>query len=112
MARKKVAVSRSVAVNVASGVASSGASRTFAHRICRVGLAPPPLVPLEHGMPRPHRPRATSHIQFVPLLPFAYALRYIQTGGATPMADTSRDQFVLIKIEGMHCHRCEQSIKK
>jgi copper chaperone CopZ len=28
------------------------------------------------------------------------------------MADTSRDQFVLIKIEGMHCHRCEQSIKK
>ena len=28
------------------------------------------------------------------------------------MADTHRDQFVLIKIEGMHCHRCEQSIKK
>jgi len=28
------------------------------------------------------------------------------------MADTSRDQFLLIKIEGMHCHRCEQSIKK
>ena len=22
------------------------------------------------------------------------------------------DQFVMIKIEGMHCHRCEQSIKK
>jgi Cu+-exporting ATPase len=22
------------------------------------------------------------------------------------------DQFVLIRIEGMHCHRCEQAIKK
>ena len=28
------------------------------------------------------------------------------------MAETHGDQFVLIKIEGMHCHRCEQSIKK
>jgi copper chaperone CopZ len=26
--------------------------------------------------------------------------------------DVSRDQFVLIRIEGMHCHKCEQSIKK
>jgi copper chaperone CopZ len=26
--------------------------------------------------------------------------------------DVSRDQFVLIRIEGMHCHRCEQAIKK
>ncbi len=25
---------------------------------------------------------------------------------------TSSDQFVLIRIEGMHCHRCEQAIKK
>ena len=28
------------------------------------------------------------------------------------MADPHSDQFVMIKIEGMHCHRCEQSIKK
>jgi copper chaperone CopZ len=26
--------------------------------------------------------------------------------------DVHRDQFVLIKIEGMHCHRCQQAIKK
>jgi uncharacterized protein len=26
--------------------------------------------------------------------------------------DVSRDQFVLIRIEGMHCHKCEQAIKK
>jgi copper chaperone CopZ len=26
--------------------------------------------------------------------------------------DVSRDQFVLIRIDGMHCHRCEQAIKK
>jgi Cu+-exporting ATPase len=26
--------------------------------------------------------------------------------------DTGTDRFVLIKIEGMHCHKCEQSIKK
>ncbi len=26
--------------------------------------------------------------------------------------DVGRDQFVLIKIEGMHCHRCQQAIKK
>lgn len=24
----------------------------------------------------------------------------------------SADRFVLIRIEGMHCHKCEQSIKK
>jgi copper chaperone CopZ len=28
------------------------------------------------------------------------------------MATPQGDQFVMIKIEGMHCHRCEQSIKK
>ena len=27
-------------------------------------------------------------------------------------ADVSRDQFVLIRIEGMHCHKCEQAIQK
>ncbi|HSV14930.1 MAG TPA: heavy metal-associated domain-containing protein [Tepidisphaeraceae bacterium] len=26
--------------------------------------------------------------------------------------DVSQDQFALIKIEGMHCHKCEQSIQK
>jgi copper chaperone CopZ len=26
--------------------------------------------------------------------------------------DVHRDQFVLIKVEGMHCHRCQQAIKK
>ena len=26
--------------------------------------------------------------------------------------DVGRDQFALIRIEGMHCHRCEQSIQK
>jgi copper chaperone CopZ len=28
------------------------------------------------------------------------------------MGTSQGDQFVMIKIEGMHCHRCEQSIKK
>src|SRR5665213_3623665 len=33
--------------------------------------------------------------------------------GVKPMpADVSRDQLALIKIEGMHCHRCESSIQK
>jgi copper chaperone CopZ len=27
-------------------------------------------------------------------------------------ADVARDQFALIRIEGMHCHRCEQTIQK
>ena len=26
--------------------------------------------------------------------------------------DVSRDQLALIKIEGMHCHKCEQAIRK
>ena len=26
--------------------------------------------------------------------------------------DVGQDQFVLIKVDGMHCHRCEQTIKK
>ena len=26
--------------------------------------------------------------------------------------DVSRDQFALIKIEGMHCHKCEEAITK
>ena len=26
--------------------------------------------------------------------------------------DVSRDQFALIRIEGMHCHKCEQTITK
>ena len=26
--------------------------------------------------------------------------------------DVSRDQLALIRIEGMHCHRCEQAIRK
>lgn len=36
----------------------------------------------------------------------------------TPMSpsltlqDVSHDRFVLIHIEGMHCHRCEQAIRK
>lgn len=29
------------------------------------------------------------------------------------MADqTQRDQFVMIKIEGMHCHRCQKAIQQ
>ena len=27
-------------------------------------------------------------------------------------ADVSRDQLALIRIEGMHCHKCEQTIRK
>ena len=27
-------------------------------------------------------------------------------------SDVARDQLALIRIEGMHCHRCEQSIQK
>lgn len=26
--------------------------------------------------------------------------------------DVSQDQLVVIKIEGMHCHKCEQAIQK
>lgn len=26
--------------------------------------------------------------------------------------DVARDQFVVIRIEGMHCHKCEQAIQK
>ncbi len=26
--------------------------------------------------------------------------------------DVGHDQFVLIRIEGMHCHKCEKSIQK
>jgi copper chaperone CopZ len=28
------------------------------------------------------------------------------------LQDVSNDRFVLIHIEGMHCHRCEQAIRK
>jgi copper chaperone CopZ len=28
------------------------------------------------------------------------------------MPDNVRDNLVLIKIEGMHCHRCEETIRK
>ena len=27
-------------------------------------------------------------------------------------ADVARDQLVVIRIEGMHCHKCEQAIQK
>lgn len=27
-------------------------------------------------------------------------------------SDVSSDQFVLIRVEGMHCHKCEQSIQR
>ena len=27
-------------------------------------------------------------------------------------ADVGRDQLAVIRIEGMHCHKCEQSIQK
>jgi len=27
-------------------------------------------------------------------------------------SDVGRDRFVLIRIEGMHCHRCERAIQK
>ena len=27
-------------------------------------------------------------------------------------ADVNNDQLVLIRIEGMHCHKCEQTIRK
>ena len=33
-------------------------------------------------------------------------------GTATTGAGVGADHFVLIRIEGMHCHRCEQSIQK
>lgn len=28
------------------------------------------------------------------------------------MAEVSGDQFVMIRVEGMHCHRCEKAIQK
>ena len=27
-------------------------------------------------------------------------------------ADVSRDQFAVIRIEGMHCHKCEKAIQR
>ena len=27
-------------------------------------------------------------------------------------ADVARDQFAVIRIEGMHCHKCEKAIQK
>jgi Cu+-exporting ATPase len=38
-----------------------------------------------------------------------------QIGGQETLTmpnDVSRDQFALIRIEGMHCHRCEVAITK
>jgi copper chaperone CopZ len=32
--------------------------------------------------------------------------------GDFEMADVSNDQLVLIRIEGMHCHKCERSIQQ
>src|SRR5690348_2868116 len=35
------------------------------------------------------------------------------TVGVPPMpADVSRDQLAVIKIEGMHCHKCETALQK
>jgi len=35
------------------------------------------------------------------------------SAGETGMGtDITRDQFALIKIEGMHCHKCEAAIRK
>jgi len=45
-------------------------------------------------------------------LAFAYTLRESNWRSEAPMTGPHGDQFVMIKIEGMHCHRCEQSIKK
>src|SRR5437868_627433 len=57
----------------------------------------------------PHRPRWDFVVHG---LSFAYTLRCSNWRSITPMASPQGDQFVMIKIEGMHCHRCEQSIKK
>src|SRR3954471_10112539 len=32
--------------------------------------------------------------------------------GVLTMADVSRDQFALIRIEGMHCHKCETAVQR
>lgn len=32
--------------------------------------------------------------------------------GSDMVNDVSQDQFVLIRIEGMHCHKCERAIQK
>jgi copper chaperone CopZ len=31
--------------------------------------------------------------------------------GVCDMGDVSNDQFVLIRIDGMHCHKCERAIQ-
>ena len=28
------------------------------------------------------------------------------------MAQTTKDQLVIVRIEGMHCHRCQEKIKR
>ena len=30
----------------------------------------------------------------------------------SPRPDVARDQLALIRVEGMHCHRCEQTLRK
>lgn len=32
--------------------------------------------------------------------------------GARADDDVSRDQFAVIRVDGMHCHRCEQAIRR
>jgi copper chaperone CopZ len=34
-------------------------------------------------------------------------------GGSVPMADdVGADQFTIFRVEGMHCHRCNETIQK
>jgi copper chaperone CopZ len=34
------------------------------------------------------------------------------SGGSSMADDVAADQFAVIRIEGMHCHRCEQRIQQ
>ena len=36
----------------------------------------------------------------------------ISTGDLFMAEDVRQDQFVMFKVEGMHCHRCEKAIKQ
>jgi copper chaperone CopZ len=42
----------------------------------------------------------------------AYGYLTALLGGASMSHDVQNDQFVAIRITGMHCHRCQQTIRK
>ena len=36
----------------------------------------------------------------------------VETGGCSVPDDVGADQLAIIRIDGMHCHKCEQTVQK